>query len=166
MATSPHDVLNFNLLSNVKSFSNLDNNMMLKLNLLHRKIFESFSKLFRNYQTNVLLLLMFLSIKHSIVLPRNHLFANKNLPQEKNSLPNIIEIDIISLLTIVFDISPQTIATLLLTTLPTQNRTHALLPLRAITQPTISAIPHTHLFHFLWWIKSLINWKKFFNLLC
>ena len=73
-ANLSHHVLKNKLLNIVKSIWNLDNNMVLNLNLLHRKDLKNFSKTIKICKTNVLVILIFLHIKHITVLLSKHIF--------------------------------------------------------------------------------------------
>ena len=110
---------------------------------------KDFFKKIRIYQTNVRLILMFLHTNHITILLHNHIFKVKFLTQDTNSLHMIIEKDVISLLTIVLDLSPQTIISLLFVIDIIQNITRDLLQLHNKTQPMLFENPQDHLFRFL-----------------
>ena len=82
---------------------------------------------------------MFPHLNHITVLPHNH-FENKIFPQDKD-LDIIIEIDAVRILTIVPDLSPQTIVTVLFTILIIQSITRAFLLLHIKTQPKSLKMP-------------------------
>ena len=113
-----------------------------------QKMLEDFFRNIQDLQTNVPLILMLLHINHKIVLPHNHIFGMKSLPQDKDSLHMILEIDIIILLTIVLDLSPQTTVTLFFAIHIIQNITRAILRVRNKTQSKSFATPDDHLLHF------------------
>ena len=88
---------------------NLDKKLVINLNLPQRKLKENFwsflSRIIKVYQTNVLLILMFLHINHISVLPHNQLFEVKVLLQEKDLLQKMLKLGLhISLLTIVLNL--------------------------------------------------------------
>ena len=153
MVTLSHDALNDKLINIVNSILKIDNNMIVNLKLLHRKCLVILSKLIKIYQRDVPLLLMFFHRNHIIVLPHNHFFEIKILPQDTDPLHMMKETDRISLLTIVLDLSPQTVVILFFAIHLFQNITRALLHLRNKTQQICFEIPHDHLLHFL----QLIN---------
>ena len=149
MFTLSYDVLNDKLMNIIKSNLNIDNNMMLVLNLLHRKVSKIFSKTITVYQTIVPLIVMFPHPNHINVFPHYHFFEIIKLPQDTDSLHKIIEKEIMSLLTTVPDLSPQTIVILLFAIHIIQNVTRALLRFNKKTQPIGVETFHDLLLHFL-----------------
>ena len=126
MATLSHNFLNDELINLIQSILNLDNNMI-NLNLLNRKRLEKSWKTTRIHQINMPLILMFLHKNHTIVFPNNHLFKIQVLAQGKNPIIMITETDAFSPVTIVLDLSIQTIVKLLFTIHIIQNITRAFL---------------------------------------
>ena len=88
------------------------------------------------------------SHKPLTVLPHNHFFEIKTLPQDKAPLYMKTETDIFSFLTIALDLSPQAIVTLLFAVHTFQNITRGMLVLHIKTQPINFEKPHVHPLHF------------------
>ena len=147
MAALSHDVVNDKVWNIVKSIVNLDKNMMLNPNLLHRKCLKSFSNSGRIYRTNLPPILTFPHKPYNRSSLQSS-FQYQIFVSGKDPLHMIVEIDIISLLTIVIDLPHQAIVTLLLAIDIIQNITRALL-LHNKNQRISFEFPPLILIHFL-----------------